>query len=287
MSLAFGLRQANQGRRVVVVTSHPLSELAVSISLHGLKEKCPFAAANLFVVHIDAKEILGNKVRQQIPSAWLANAVLSSRIYQSLIEVAPGLKELAFLARLHQLAEHQSQEEGGESYDLLIWDAPATGHFLQTLRVSRNFDAYLSGPFALIGKDLTRFFSDPAKIRIFPVTTLEEMAIEETVELCEKLAADLGTKPAGVICNLASPLLAEPPSTLENLYQQYAGDERCGDLGYVLDRHAIERNLFHKLQDSVDAGCRIVRRKPNWASDLELLLDLSRQLGEDLASDTP
>ena len=57
LSLAFALWHAREGRRTLVVTSHPLAELALSVSLAGLEQKQPQAAANLFVVHIDPREI--------------------------------------------------------------------------------------------------------------------------------------------------------------------------------------------------------------------------------------
>jgi len=280
LSLAFGLWNADRGRKTVVVTSHPLPELAVTISLHGLKEKYPHAAANLFVVHIDPRKELANKVKQQIPSTFLAKAVLSSRIYQSLIEVAPGLKELAFLSRLRHLANRQPKEGMASDFDLLVWDAPATGHFIQTLKVSRNFDAYLSGPFAMVGRDMLEFFSNPGNISLFPVTTLEEMAVEETIELCGRLVADLELQPSGVICNLASPLLASSESEYEKLRSQMLEENPdAADVRFILDRHAIERELFRRLRAAVRAAPHVVERKPGWNSDLELLMDLSEKVG--------
>jgi anion-transporting ArsA/GET3 family ATPase len=288
LSLAFGLWNANRGRKTVVVTSHPLPELAVTVSLHGLKEKYPHAAANLFVVHIEPREELANKVRQQIPSPILAKAVLSSRIYQSLIEVAPGLKELAFLSRLRQLAERQPKEGITGDFDLLVWDAPATGHFIQTLKVSRNFDAYLSGPFAMAGRDMLQFFSNPGNIHLFPVTTLEEMAVEETIELCGQLAAELELQPSGVICNLASPLLAFAGSEYDRLCSQMLEENPdAADLRFILDRHAIERALFRRLNACVGAPSHIIERKPGWSSDLELLMNLSEEMGKCLGVGSP
>ncbi len=283
LSLALGLWHARNGRSVLVVSSHPLPELAVTISLAGLKERHPEAIANLFIVHIDPREILGNKVRQQIPSEFLARTVLSSRIYQNLIEIAPGLKEIAFLARLHQLAEGKSRDGAGRGYDRVIWDAPATGHFLQTLKVSRNFDTYLSGPFAALGKELVRFLSDPAKIRLFPVTTLEEMAIDETIDMCRELLKELGITPAGLICNLASPLLSSPEDVyLELCRGAAAGGSNSADWKFILDRHALERQLYQRLRAAVAAAPCIIERVPHWTSELELLDALAETLGSSL-----
>jgi hypothetical protein len=283
LSLAHGFWHADHGRRALVVTSHPLSELAVTISLHGLKERFPEAATNLLVVHIDPREVLGNRIRQQIPSVFLANKVLCSRLYQNLVEVAPGLKEIAFLARLKQLAERLT-EGLGEAYDLLIWDAPATGHFLQIMKVSRNFDTYLSGPFALLGKELHSFFSNPAKIRLIPVTVLEEMAVDETIELCGELDNAVQLHPSALVCNLVSPLLDLTDEAFSEMRDRLAaGGLDAAGLKFALDRHITERELARKLQSSVNAVLHTVPRVPDWRSDLDLLVSISRALGDSLA----
>ncbi len=279
LSLSLGLWGANRGRKTVVVTSHPLGELAVAISLQGLKDKYPCAASNLFVIHIDPREELANKVKQQVPSPLLARAVLGSRIYQSLIEVAPGLKELAFLARLQRLAEKHPDSGTVGDFELLIWDAPATGHFIQTLKVSQNFDTYLSGPFAAAGREMRHFFSDPEKVRVYAVTVLEEMAVEETIELCGSIATELTLPPRGVICNLASPLLSTPDAQFEELRSRLGAD-KAEDLRFVLDRQVIERGLYGHLRASVALPLHIVERKPHWDSDLELLMGLSGRVAE-------
>src|SRR5258706_16264624 len=85
LSLSLALRCAESGKRVVVVSSHPLSELAVTVSLSGLSKEFPVAARNLFVVHIEPRELLADLVRKNFPSQWVAQAVLDSQIYRSLI----------------------------------------------------------------------------------------------------------------------------------------------------------------------------------------------------------
>ena len=279
LALALALRHADAGRAALVVTSHPLPELAVSVSLAGLKERCPVAAGNLFIIHLDPKEILGGQVKQQIPSQLLADAVLSSRIYQSLIEVAPGLKELAFLSQLQKLTEQRASDEAARKFDLLVWDAPATGHFLQTLKVSRNFDFYLSGPFALLGKELAHFFSDPSRYALLPVTTLEEMAVEETIELCQKLRDEMSMRPRAILCNMTSPLLAASGAETAESGRAMLPEEAANpDLQFILDRSAIERSLYERLRSSAETELRVIQREPVWETDLDLLLAVSQRL---------
>lgn len=280
LSLSCGLGHARAGKRVVIVSSHPVAELAVAVSLEGLSDVDPEAAANLFVVHIEPRQILSKMFQGQFPSQILARTVLSSKIYKSLIEVAPGLKEIAFLARLRELAEQRSQVNG-LPFDLLIWDAPATGHFLETLRVSRKFETYLSGPFADTGKELQHFFSERADLLIFPVTTLEEMAVQETIELCAKLKHDLALSPAGIVCNLVSPMLSLSEKAKDDSARLPGLSARSmADLAFVLDRHRIEREEFEKLRASLRRPFYFVRRVASWESDLELLQSLSAQMQE-------
>jgi hypothetical protein len=279
LALAFALRQARAGRNALLVTSHPLSELAVSVSLAGLKQRAPQAAVRLFVLHIDPKEILEHTVKQQIPSAALASAVTSSRIYQSLIEVAPGLKEMVFLGRLQKLAEQRTEDDTAPKYHAVVWDAPATGHFLQTMAVSRHFNFYLSGPFAALGREITRFFSDPANFTLLPVTTLEELAVEETMELCSQLTGELRMTPRGVLCNMTSPLLASVAGGQRGDAPALSADPAAdASLRFILNRLAVERALFEHLCAGVEARPIVVERCHRQGTDLDLLLELSERL---------
>ena len=276
LSLALGLQLAQRGEAVVVVTSHPLDELALSISLEGLRESQPKAAAHLFVVHIDPRDILAEFVAEQVPSRLVARAVLSSRIYHNLIEVAPGLKEIAFLTRLKQLAEERDRD--GVRFQHLIWDAPATGHFLDTLGATQRFDRYLTGPFASRGKDLERFF-ERADLKVFPICTLEEMAVEETIDLCSQLRSSLGMKPAALVCNLVSPLVAQPSKKVDQLRKlPHPADQRPEILEAVLGRHRVEKRNFERLQAELDTPVCLIERVLANSSDLKLLLELGKQI---------
>jgi len=271
LSFSLALRAAEGGRKVVVVSSHPLRELAVAVSLEGMVKSFPTAARNLFVVHIDPRELLADTVRKNFPSQWVADAVLNSQIYRNLIEVAPGLKEFQFLARLQQLAERTGA--GAPNYDLLLWDAPSTGHFLSTLHAAHNFETFLTGPLATAGADLARFFSTISRITLLPVTTLEEMAIEETMEMCAKLDGEFGLKAEAVLMNLVSPLATATDADVATLA---AADDPA--LRFAVGRAAIERERAAQLKQAIPARQIAIERARRWTSDLDLLAQLGRSL---------
>jgi len=60
LSLAAGLKHAMNGRRVLVISSHPLAELALAVSLDGLAARFPAAAPNLFVLFIDPRDLIAD-----------------------------------------------------------------------------------------------------------------------------------------------------------------------------------------------------------------------------------
>jgi anion-transporting ArsA/GET3 family ATPase len=247
------------------------------VSLEGLAERHPEAARNLFVVHLDAHEMLDDLVRNNFPVQWVARAILDSEIYRNLVEVAPGLKEFYFLARLQQLAERKAGGGDSPDYDLLLWDAPATGHFLTTLRSARAFETYLTGPLASAGADLARFFSNAANITLLPTTTLEEMAIEETMELCRALDRDFQLRPSRVLLNMASPLIDASEASVQELHGAVEGSTDAA-LRFAFDRGMLERQRAIELRATLQAPTVAVERARGRRSDLELLEDLGAGL---------
>jgi anion-transporting ArsA/GET3 family ATPase len=236
-----------------------------------MAEAFPTAARNLFVVHLNSKELLADEVRKNFPSQWVADRVLNSNIYQSLVEVAPGLKEFYFLVRLQQLAERKAS--GTPDFDILLWDAPASGHFVSTLHSARNFETFLTGPLASAGADLARFFSGASHITLLPITTLEEMAIEEMAEMYAKLETEFEMKATAVLLNLVSPLAMASEADIDALRGR--SDPA---LHFALERGIIERGRAAYVAQKIPAAQVAVERASQWTSDLDLLAQLGRSL---------
>ncbi len=277
LSLAFGLKHASEGKRVVIVSSAPLDELAISVSLEGLGRRCPVAARNLFVVHLDPRELLTEVVKKHFPVPLLARTILNSSLFANLIAIAPGLKEFYFLARLQQLAERRRTAAGadGPDYDYLIWDAPASGHFLSTLRAARAFETFLSGPLAAAGAELDRFFSNSANMQILAVTPLEEMAIAETIEMTQALQGDFGLQCTALILNLVSPLFSASEQEMTRLK---TASEESAAFRFALARGRSERARGAEVAAAIPAPQVTIPRIRHWDGDLDLLDQIGQWL---------
>jgi anion-transporting ArsA/GET3 family ATPase len=270
LSLAVGLRHAMNGRRVLVVSSHPLGELALAVSLEDLSARYPAAASNLFVLHIDPRELISNLVRKHFPVALVAERILNSSVFANLIEISPGLKEFFFLGRLQELSERRKEDSSTATpeFDYLIWDAPASGHFLSTLRSAKGFDVFLTGPLASAGEQMHRFFSNSGNIQLFPVTSLEEMAIAETLEMAESMANDFGVACSALLVNCASPMCSVPDEGIAGLSDTTYSSPA---LRFAVQRGLMERERCKQLRASLPVPQVLVPRFNHSSSDLDLI----------------
>jgi anion-transporting ArsA/GET3 family ATPase len=277
LSLAAGLRHAINGRKVLVVSSHPLPELALAVSLEGLSKRFPSAAPNLFVVYIDPRDEIAGLVKKHFPVPMMAQRILDSSIFKNLIEIAPGLKEFFFLERLQELAERRNGNSPAATpnYDYLIWDAPASGHFLGTLRSAKNFEVHLTGPLATAGAQLHRFFSNRRNIQLFPVTPLEEMAIAETLETVEAMDKDFQISCSALLINCASPMCSATESEIAGVETVR---ESSPAMRFAVDRGLMERERRAELAASLPVPQLLIPRITHWSNDLDLLAKIGEQM---------
>jgi anion-transporting ArsA/GET3 family ATPase len=268
LSLAAGLKHAIRGQKVLVVSSHPLAELALSVSLEGLSARFPAASGKLFVNYINPRDLIADVVHKHFPVPVMAQKILDSAIFNNLIEVAPGLKEFFFLGRLQELAERPE-------YDLLIWDAPASGHFLSTLRAAKNFEVFLTGPLSTAGAQLHRFFSNSHNIQLYPVTPLEEMAITETLEMTQAMASDFHVPCTALLVNLASPMCTAPEAAVEALGSL---KDSSPAMHFAVERGLMERERWVNLRAALPAPQLAIPRITEWSNDLDLLARIGERM---------
>ena len=150
------------------------------------KEARPF----LSVMSVDGSAALAEYLEIIVPVKRVLQAVLSSRIYQYFVAVAPGLKELMTIGKVWYEAERS--EDGQRLWDLVILDAPATGHSLQYLRMPHAaHEAFGSGMVGRESQRIVDLLTDPRRTAINLVTTAEEMPVNETLDMYRQIRDEL------------------------------------------------------------------------------------------------
>jgi len=148
-------------------------------------------APGLHALRIDPHEALAEYIRLQIGLGAVTDRILRTELFGQLLEAAPGWRELIVLGKIWHL-EQRSERDGRPSWDLIVVDAPATGHGLTFLDVPRVVaQAVRSGPLARHAGWVEALVHDPERTLLLPVTLPEELPVRETIELVERARREI------------------------------------------------------------------------------------------------
>ncbi|MCP4007084.1 MAG: ArsA family ATPase [bacterium] len=226
-------------------------------------------APHLFTLHVQPRAALTEFLELQLRVRAVARGIVNNQAFGLFLEAAPGWRELITLGKLWYLTSLETR--GKPRWPLVIVDAPATGHGLSLLSVPNVvLETVRLGPLRRHTEAVQRLLRDPAKTLVLPVTLPEELPVNETLELCERMR-DLELSVGPMIANgvetppdlpdldavvrslsglpsAEAPPLANPSSVKEALqhrllrsrmHRQFLerlanrGDESCWELPYL------------------------------------------------------
>jgi len=184
VALALGMKAAEQGRRTIVC--EVASQERISQAFRGAN--VGFAETelqpNLFAISIDPDEAMREYVLLALKVKAMRDLLFRSKLFTYLAAATPGLRELVTIGKVWELALDQRKVKSGKPYDLVILDAPATGHgvgFLQTPKTFANVARV--GPIATQAETLNKFLTNHRKTGVAIVALPEEMPVNETASL--------------------------------------------------------------------------------------------------------
>jgi anion-transporting ArsA/GET3 family ATPase len=142
-------------------------------------------------------------VRSVVRVDMLARRVLQSPVYRRFFAAAPGLPELMVLGKIMVLEEARaSRFSSRPRYDLIVVDAPATGHGLSFLKVPLAASrAVPVGPIGHNARRILGLLQDADRTALVLVAIPEEMAVVEAQELESAAVDELGIRPAALVLN--------------------------------------------------------------------------------------
>jgi anion-transporting ArsA/GET3 family ATPase len=211
VAAALGMAAARRGRRTIVAEVSYQDRIARAF--HG--EDSHFTevelADGLWTISIDPRHALEEYLRIQIRVKPMADLLSGSRMFQYFAVATPGLSELVTMGKVWELAQAERRTKGGERYDLVIVDAPATGHGVGMLSSPRTFATIARvGPIANQGRAIHDMVTDARRTGVVCVALPEEMPVNETLMLRDLLRGELGMTLDRVIVNGLYPERFEP-----------------------------------------------------------------------------
>ncbi len=206
VAAALAVAAARQGRSVLIAEvggqeqvpqfispGHPPVGYAGSELIPGLTS-----------IHIDPHEALAEYLGLQLRVRGLVDLVMRNKGFAQLLNAAPGWRELITLGKVWHLA--QMQDAGRPRYELIVVDAPATGHGLTFLDVPRVVgNAVRAGPLRGHAHLVEELILDPEQTLLLPVALAEELPARETAELVQRAQSDIGIAIDRVVVNAVAP----------------------------------------------------------------------------------
>lgn len=203
VAAALGLAACRRGLRTIVaevaaredVSRALASRTAGAYDEHSISD-------GLHHISIEPQVAMEEYLRERLPVGPLAGRLSQSRIFSALTAATPGMRELLTIGKVWELARHAGRTQGARPYDLVVLDAPSTGHGLAMLQAPRTFASVARvGPVARQGRAIARFLGDPRLTAVVAVSSAEEMAVNETIELRSRLREQLGLDISLVVAN--------------------------------------------------------------------------------------
>jgi anion-transporting ArsA/GET3 family ATPase len=200
---ALAFEAARGGSRTLLVEVDGIGRAAQLFEVSpGQPGEAQLIAPSLYLMDVEGTAALAEYLMMVIPVKRVMQAVLSSRVYQYFVAAAPGLKELMTIGKIWYEAERTDEASGERLWDLVIVDAPATGHSMQYLGMPQA--AYEAFPSGLVHREARRvvdLLQDPTKTAIVFVATAEEMPVNETVEMYRRVRDELHLPASLLIVN--------------------------------------------------------------------------------------
>jgi anion-transporting ArsA/GET3 family ATPase len=210
VAAALALAAARKGKRVLVAMTNAKERLSTLLEVAPIGPQNQEVAPNLDAVNMVPQHALEEYGLMVLKSRTLQRAIFENKIVTALLRGTPGIEAWAMLGKAYF---HTKDElpDGRRRYDLVILDAPATGHGLDMLRVPRVItDVAPPGLLRREAEDAIALFTDPARGGAVLVTLAEDMPVNETIELHTALKNELAMPVHALIVNQVLPRLFPP-----------------------------------------------------------------------------
>jgi anion-transporting ArsA/GET3 family ATPase len=192
VSAAAALLAAEQGQRVLLVSADGRGDIAAFFEQRpvGFRpvEVYPGVHAMAMDTEASLREYLRLNLRMPVPGRVGPLA----KVFDFVATAAPGVKEILTVGKV--CWEVRESLEGRAAWDLVVVDAAATGHITAQLGAPGAIQELVSvGPVRTQVGWMGEILADGDVTALNVVVTPEEMPVHETIELVDRVRAELFT----------------------------------------------------------------------------------------------
>jgi arsenite/tail-anchored protein-transporting ATPase len=273
MACATAVQNADQGKRTLIITTDPASNLSDVFETEIGHQIRPLGVVNLWGMEIDP-----DKATEEYRERTLApmRAVMPESVIKVLEEQfnSPCTTEIASFDRFVDFMAGEDGDEG-TGYDIVIFDTAPTGHTLRMLELPVDWSKHIEesakgtgntciGPVASIQEnkkkydEATRLLGDPSRTEFTFVLQPEGTSVYETQRASKELA-QIGVKKTQLIVN---GILAE---------------EIC-DTPFFRSRYDMQQNYLKRISEEFDVPVKHMYQRNGEIKGVQGLRNVARDL---------
>src|SRR6266542_180737 len=182
ISAALALLAARSGKRVLVCEVNAQERVAPLLGAPASGSEPHEAVPGVFTVNVTPRDAMREYGIMVLKFRSIYDAVFENRLVRYFLRAIPSLAELVVLGKI--LYEVRLEDHGRPQWDLVVLDAPATGHAVQLLRIPATLlDTVPPGPLRRDAQWMQDLLVDPLTTSLSIVTLPEEMPVNEAIEL--------------------------------------------------------------------------------------------------------
>ncbi|MHB8246393.1 MAG: ArsA family ATPase [Acidimicrobiales bacterium] len=179
----------------------------------------------------------------------VAKRLVSTGVLDVVATAIPGIREILVLGKVKQI------ERAGAA-DLVVLDAPATGHAVRFLTsASGLMDAARGGPLRAQATEVVEMLHDPERCQVMLVTLPEETPVNELIETAYRFEDEVGVMLTPVVVNACyepiAGLGAEVGAVAKAAGEELSDSERaalsCASV-FRLGRERLQEEQINRLE---------------------------------------
>lgn len=200
ISAALALLAARGGKRVLVCEVNAQGRVAALLGAPASGGEPHEAVPGVFTVDVTPRDAMREYGIMVLKFRSIYDAVFENRLVRYFLRAIPSLAELVVLGKI--LHEVRREDGGRPRWDLVVLDAPSTGHAVQLLRVPATLlDTVPPGPLRRDAQWMQDLLVDPLVTSLSIVTLPEEMPVNEAIELDAAVRGVLGIPRGALVVN--------------------------------------------------------------------------------------
>jgi anion-transporting ArsA/GET3 family ATPase len=210
VAAAMATAYAARGKKVLVAMCNTKERLSAMLGTPPIGDEVTPVGERVWAVNMNPEKALEEYGHLVLKVRALTRAVFDNRYTKAFFRAVPGLYEWSMLGKAW-FHTTERERDGTHRFDVVLLDAPATGHGLDMLRVPKVIlDVVPPGVLRRDAEAAWALFRDPAQSGVVVVTLAEEMPATETVELVTAIRGELELPVLELVVNgVLSPLFSE------------------------------------------------------------------------------